>query len=353
MSNAIQVVVLGTGQMGAGVIRLLREKPGLALAGVFGRRKRPVPTDVGDAIGLAEPIGLHVSNDLAELLARTRPELAIQATCSRVPDAMDELRVLLRHGVNVISIAEEMAYPACRWPHLAAELDELALEHDVSVLGTGINPGFVLDLLIITLSGVCRHIDSIRAERINDLSPYGPTVLRGQGVGMSREDFTRGIADGTVVGHIGFPESIAMIAHAVGWHIDRVEETREPIVSKVRRQTPFVTVEPGEVAGCRHTAVAYRGDEAVISLIHPQQVLPHLEGVTTGDHLHIKGDPDLRFSGSPEIPGGIATAALAVNMIPHVLKARAGLKIMTELPAPAALLGDVRHVIADRSWTGA
>ena len=100
MSNAIKVVVLGTGQMGTGIIKLLRQKQGIDLVGVYGRRARAAPTDVGDAIGLHESIGLEVSNDLTELLTRTRPRIAIQATCSRVPEAMDEVRLLLRHGIN-------------------------------------------------------------------------------------------------------------------------------------------------------------------------------------------------------------------------------------------------------------
>ena len=352
MSNALQVVVLGTGQMGTGIIKLLRQRRGLELVGVCGRRPRPVATDVGRVIGLDKDIGLEISNDLADLLNRTKPRLAIQATCSRVQEAMDEIRLLLGNGVNIISIAEEMAYPACRSPRLADEIHELALAHDVTVLGTGINPGFVLDLLVITLTGVCQRVESITAKRINDLSPYGPTVLASQGVGLTADAFASGVADGTVVGHVGFAESMAMISHALGWQIDRVEETREPIVSRVKRATPDVTVEPGNTAGCMHTAVAYSGGSPVITLIHPQQVHPHLENVITGDYIDINGEPNVHFSGSPEIPGGVATAALAVNMIPHVMNAAPGLKTMAELPVPAAFLGDVRRLVKDRSWQG-
>lgn len=350
MCNALQVVVLGTGRMGAGIIELLRQKRGLELAGVYGRRPRPVVTDVGRAIGLDEDIGLDISNDLADLLTRTKPRIAIHATCSCVQEAMDEIRLLLGNGVNIISIAEEMAYPACRSPRLAEEIHELAVAHDVTVLGTGINPGFVLDVLAITLTGVCQRVESVSAKRINDLSPYGPTVLRSQGVGLTPDAFASGVADGTVVGHVGFPESIAMISQALGWDIDRIQETREPIVSRVKRETPDVTVEPGHAAGCMHTAVAYSDGNPAITLIHPQQIHPQLESVKTGDYIDISGEPDVHFSGSPEIPGGVATAALAVNMIPHVMNAAPGLKTMTELPVPVALSGDVRRLVKDRSW---
>jgi 4-hydroxy-tetrahydrodipicolinate reductase len=185
-------------------------------------------------------------------------------------------------------------------------------------------------------------VESIRATRSNDLAAYGPSVLRAQGVGRTPAEFSQGLKDGTVVGHIGFPESIGMLAEALGWEIERIEETREPILSRVRRETPFVTVEPGCAAGCLHTAVAYCQGHPVITLVHPQQVHPHVEGVDTRDQIEITGTPSVRLAGSPEIPGGPATVALAVNAIPRVLAASPGLKSMTELPVPAALMGDVR-----------
>ncbi|MEN8197792.1 MAG: NADP-binding protein, partial [Pseudomonadota bacterium] len=230
-------------------------------------------------------------------------------------------------------------------PKISGEIDLMAATRGVSVLGTGINPGFMLDLLVIALTGVCADIEHICAERSNDLSPYGPSVLASQGVGLTPEAFHSGLEDGSVIGHVGFPESIHMIADAIGWQVERIDERREPIVSRVRRETPFVTVEPGQLAGCLHQAVAYRDSKPAITLIHPQQIHPHLEGVQTGDSIEIAGRPNLRLGGSPEIPGGEATAALAVNMIPHVLNAAHGLHMMADLPVPAAMLGDARSSV--------
>jgi 2,4-diaminopentanoate dehydrogenase len=301
--------------------------------------------DLGRAVGLDRKLGVGVSAELAPMIEQTRPHVAIQATCSRITDAWEEVTTLVRHGVHVISIAEEMACPAASAPAIAAELHRLAVGHGVTVLGTGINPGFVLDLLVITLTGVCTDIQSITARRVNDLSPYGPSVLRAQGVGLTPESFQKGLVNSSVVGHFGFAQSIHMIAAATGWEIERIEEHREPIVSRVRRETPFVTVEPGCVAGCLHAAVAYRKGKPVITLIHPQQVQPHLESRETGDTIEIKGTPNVRLTGSPEIPGGLGTIALAVNMIPRVLNAPPGLHTMADLPVPAAMLGDARRLI--------
>ena len=345
MGDAIRVLVLGTGQMGSGIIRILLQKQGLEFAGAYARRASRAGLDVGRAIGLERDLGAQVGTDLAAVIRESRPQVAIQATCSSVSDAMDEIDLLLRHGVSVISIAEQMAYPALSSPALAERIHRAALEHGVAVVGTGVNPGFVLDLLVIVLTAVCADIRSISASRVNDLAAYGPTVLASQGVGLSPEAFAEGLAEGRVVGHIGFPESIHLVAAALGWDIERIEEKRQAIIAAVRRETPFVTVEPGQVAGCLHTAVAYRRGLPVITLSHPQQVQPQREGTETGDSITITGTPDLRLAGHPEIPGGEATCALAVNMIPRILNAAPGLHTMVDLPVPAALLGDARRLV--------
>ena len=345
MRDPIRVMVLGTGQMGAGIARLVLEKDGLQLVAAFGHRMERSGMDLGRAIGLGKELGIAISVDLPGLIERTRPEVAIQATCSTLDDAMGELTALLHQRVPVISIAEEMAFPAAIAPAVAEALHSLAIARGVAVLGTGVNPGFVLDLLVILLSGVCADIETIAARRVNDLAPYGPSVLHAQGVGLTPAEFHAGVAAGTVVGHIGFPQSIHMIARALGWDIERIEESREPVISKVLRETPFVTVEPGRVAGCLHTAIAYRAGRPVITLTHPQQVRPDLAGVETCDRIDIRGIPNISLSGVPEIPGGEATVALSVNMIPRLLNAPPGLYCMADLPVPAAMLGDARRFL--------
>ena len=284
------------------------------------------------------------------MFSSVQPDVVIQATCSRVEQAADEIKTALKGGANVISIAEEMAYPSYKAPGLSEEIQKHAVENKVTIVGTGINPGFVLDLLVISLTGVCYNVESITARRINDLSSYGPSVLQTQGVGITPEAFKKGVADGSVVGHFGFPESISMIAKALGWSIDKIEQTRDPIISKVHRETEFVKIEPGLTAGCTHTAKGHMDGKPAIHLIHPQQVHPHLEDVKTGDYIDIKGEPDVNFSSGSEIPGGIGTIALAVNLIPQVVTSLPGLRTMADLPAPAAIMGDVRQLIEDRKY---
>lgn len=343
MIENIKVAVLGAGQMGSGMMKLILEKEGLELVGGCDTRNRA--TAARQFPGKNGSVDIAMYHDLATMVTAARPNIVLQATCSKVIEAVDDILFLVEHGVNVISIAEEMSFPSCESPELAEKIHNAAMANKVTVLGTGINPGFVLDLLAITLSGVCYRVDSITAQRINDLSPYGPTVLNSQGVGITPEAFRAGVKDGSVVGHFGFPESIAMISKALGWKIDRIEQSREPIISEVERQSDFVKILPGMTAGCNHTATAYIGDKPVIRLIHPQQVHPHLGDVTTGDYIEIHGEPNIKLSGSPEIPGGIGTTALAVNMIPRVISATPGLKSMIDLPVPAAIMGDARFLV--------
>jgi 4-hydroxy-tetrahydrodipicolinate reductase len=326
--------------MGSGIARLVLDKPGLELVGVLAKRTERHGMDIGQAIGLERDLGAPVNTELVRLLETTRPTVAIQATCSLLTDAREEILTLLQHGVRVISIAEEMAYPAARSVSVAAEIERLARENEVAVVGTGINPGFVLDLLIIVLTGVCMDVRSITAERVNDLSPYGPTVLASQGVGLAEPAFRERVESGQVSGHHGFAQSIHMIAHALGWDIERIEQSREPILSKVHRETPHVTVQPGQTAGCLHCATGFRDGVAAIVLRHPQQIHPHLADVQTGDSIEISGTPNVRLAGSPEIAGGAGTIALAVNMIPRVMDAAPGLYCMADLPVPAALAGN-------------
>jgi 4-hydroxy-tetrahydrodipicolinate reductase len=336
----IRVIQWGLGAMGSGMARLVLEKDGLELVGAVDMRPDYIGRDLGDVLGSGGKLGITVQDDPGSLLEGANADVIILATTSWTVEQMPDLRRILSAGVNCISIAEEMSSPEAQNPELAAEIDALAKANGVSVLGTGVNPGFVLDLLVVALSGVCHSVDRIEASRVNDLSPYGPTVMRTQGVGTTPEQFAAGVADGSIVGHVGFPESIRMISDALGLGVTRIEETREPIITKVYRETPHVKVEPGMVAGCAHIATGYAGDRSVVKLVHPQQIHPHLEGQGTGDYINIFGRPEIHMSTGPEIAGGIATMGLTVNMIPHIVAATPGLKNMMDLPVPAAMMGE-------------
>lgn len=286
-----------------------------------------------------------INSDANVVFTEECADVVLLATDSFTKGAFDKIKHVLERKINVISTAEEMAYPQAQEPELAKELDKIAKENGVSVLGTGINPGFVLDLLILALTGTCEEVDYIKAARVNDLSPFGTAVMVEQGVGVTKEVFEKGVEDGSIAGHVGFPESIRMITDGIGWNLEKIDQTREPIMSNVYRKSEYAEVQAGNVAGCRQCGYGYVDGQMKVEMEHPQQILPHLEGLSTGDYVSIKGTPNIDLQITPEIPGGIGTIAMCVNSIPHVINAIPGLKTMLDIPVPRAIMGDVRELV--------
>ncbi|QNO14745.1 NADP-binding protein [Alkalicella caledoniensis] len=340
---SVKVIHWGLGAMGGGMAELTAKKQGITSVGAIDIDPNRVGKILGDIFeGQSKDV---IIEENPEGVLSKEADLVIIATGSFTKEVFPQIKLALENKKNVICIAEEMAYPQQQEPELAEEIDKIAKENGVTVLGTGINPGFVLDTLIIALTGVCMDVEKIEAARINDLSPFGPTVMKTQGVGTTVEEFNKGIEEGYIVGHVGFQESLGLITKALGWELDEIKETKEPIISNTYRKTKYVEVQPGMVAGCKHIAYGIKDGKTIIKLEHPQQVLPELEGVNTGDYINVFGTPNVNMAIKPEIPGGIGTIAMAVNSIANVINADPGLTTMAELPVPAAILGDIKKML--------
>ncbi|MFP3979004.1 hypothetical protein [Marinobacter sp. KMM 10035] len=331
MPNSNDLIICGLGAMGQRIARL---------ALIRGYRIRAVvdrdPAKVGKPLHELLDIATHeylitVTSDLGAALQGEKATV-MHATGSFLSDIAPQLRACLAQGHDVISIAEEMAYPAAADVELAAELNELASANGARLLGTGVNPGFAMDVLLMALTVPCGHVSHVHARRCNDLSDFGATVLDSQGVGLTASAFEAAIASGKVVGHVGFRQSIGLMAAHFGWPIDRIEERKSAIISQSTRSTPHVSVAPGQVAGCLHEAVAFCGEQEVIRLEHPQQIHPGLEGIETSDVARITGDQTIEMRISPEVSGGSGTAACAVNAIAYLRQAKPGLVHINELP---------------------
>jgi len=328
----IKVAVWGAGMMGQGLLGYILDRPEkIELVGVIDRHPEKHGRTVGEVIG--RECDIAVTADVDAVLAK-KPDVVCILTASNLHEISDQMEPAVRAGANVICIAETLSFPWASDSAWAEKFDALAKEHGVSILGTGINPGFVLDALPIALTSVCLRVDRIEASRVNDLSPFGPTVMESQGVGTTVEQFEAGVADGSIVGHIGFHESIGLIASALGWDIDEIKETREPIVTGVPRETPCVKVAAGDVCGCRHVAWGYSKGELKIELVHPQQIRPEAEGQDTGDYIKIIGDPNISLANQPEIPGGKGTYASVGNYIPLIGDAKPGIVTVVDMPLP-------------------
>ncbi|WP_071394389.1 2,4-diaminopentanoate dehydrogenase [Bacillus tuaregi] len=346
----VKVVIWGLGAMGSGMARMLLKKQGVDIVGGI---------DIGDKVGksLYEVVGVEQGDrpdvkvgNLEDIITEKCADVVLLCTDSFTEKAFPKLKYILEKKINVITSAEEMAYPQAQQPELAAELDRLAKENGVSVLGTGINPGLIMDLLVVLMTGACEDVEHITARRVNSLSPFGKAVMEEQGIGMEVEEFEKRKAEGTMAGHVGFHESITMIADAIGWKLDGpIEQDMDAIVTEVDRKAPYGEAKAGQVAG-----VAMRGwgkvdGEAKIEMDHPQQIEPEQVGVDTGDYVIIKGTPNINLSNTPEVPGGIGTIAMVVNMIPQIINARPGLQTMINLPVPRAIMGDMRELISEEA----
>ncbi len=345
----IRVAIWGFGAMGGGIAKVLLEKTGVEITGVCDLHPQRVGKSIYTLLDAqrGDRPDVLVTDDIDAALPERGADVCIVATDSFTRDVYPKLLRVLQRGVNVISTAEEMSYPAAKEPLLAKEIDRVAKENNVTALGTGINPGLMMDLLAICLTGCMTNVDKVTCKRVNSLSPFGPLVMQEQGVGLTLRAFEEGVRNEEIAGHVGFAESIGMISKALGWKLDYFDQQMEPILTNVDRKSPYGFAKKGNVAGVNMTGQGYVDGEVKIDMIHPQQIEPELGGTHTGDYITLEGTPPVNMTIQPEVNGGIGTIAMCVNMIPHVINARAGLKTMIDLPVPHAILGDMCEQIEE------
>ncbi len=341
----VKVIIWGLGAMGGGMADMLLSKKGVDIVGAVGRGKK-IGTSMYDYIKTERGDRPDVIiQDYKDAIKPGAADIVLLCTDSFTKNAFDKLKYIMEQKINVITSAEEMAYPAAQEPELAAELDKIAKENGVSCLGTGINPGHIMDLLVLVMTGCMVDVEHILSRRVNSLSPFGKAVMEEQGIGISVEEFLERKANGTMAGHVGFAESVGMIAEGLGLSVDKFAQDMNPITTDVDRKSPHGFAAAGSCAGVAMTADATLSNGMEVRMEHPQQIEPEQVGVQTGDYVIIKGTPNVNMVNSPEVEGGLGTIAMCVNMIPQVINAEAGLKTMIDLPVPRALMGDLRDRI--------
>ena len=341
----VKVIIWGLGAMGGGMADMLLKKQGVEIVGVAGRGSK-IGTSMYDYIKTERGDRPDVLISAAEdIIKPGAADVVLLCTDSFTKNAFPRLKFVMEQGINVITSAEEMAYPAAQEPELAAELDRIAKENGVTCLGTGINPGHIMDLLVLVMTGCLTDVEEITSRRVNSLSPFGPVVMEEQGIGISVEEFKERKANGTMSGHVGFAESVGMIAAGLGLEVSEFSQDMNPITTDVDRKSPYGFAAAGSCAGVAMTAEAVLDNGMKVHMDHPQQIEPEQVGVQTGDYVIIKGTPNVNMVNSPEVEGGLGTIAMCVNMIPQVINAEAGLVSMIDLPIPRCLMGDVRKRI--------
>lgn len=339
-NSEIRVILVGVGYIGSEIAKLLLRKKGVKIVGAVDPSPQKAGRDLGDVIGLNEKIGIIVRESLADL--NVNADIAIHATTSFLDEAYPQIAEIVSKGLNVISTCEELTYPYVVSKDIAKAIDELAKKHGVAVLGTGINPGFLMDTLVIAFTAVCQDIKRIVVERIIDASKRRPPFQRKIGAGLSIQEFHEKVNRRELTGHVGLKQSIAMIADAVGVELSGiVEEPIKPVVAEEKIESGSLVVKPGFVAGISQRAHGLLDDKPFITLIFSAYVGAAYEC----DSIFIDGVPTINERITPCINGDIGTAAILVNLIPKVISASPGLKTMKDLQALSAVLGDMRLFI--------
>ncbi len=321
MTQPVRTLLFGLGAIGVGIGRFAAQREDVALAGAIDSAPDKAGRALYDvlevaAAGRPDP---PVFGDVSQAFAETRPQVILHATGSYLPDVLPQLIACAASGANVISTCEELSYPWRRHPELAKQLDAEAKANSVTVLGTGVNPGFVMDTLAVVLSSVCQQVRHVRLTRIVDVSKRREQLQRKVGVGLTLAEFQAKVDTGRF-GHVGLEESCRLIAEGLGWRLDTLDETIEPVAGA-----------DGNATGIRQTATATVNGRTVIDAL----VEMSMNAERPRDEIAIDSTPPVRIVIEPGVMGDTATAAIIVNAIPRVIAHAPGLITMLDLPPVA------------------
>ena len=327
---AIRALLYGLGPIGIMVGRQLATRPGFRVVGAVDVDPAKVGRDVADIARLERPLRVKVSPDARSAIKQSRPDIVVLCTSSSIRAVAPQIEGVLKARVPIVTTTEELSYPVRRNAPLARRIDAMAKKAKVAVLSTGVNPGFVMDALPITLTVACERIDSVTVNRIQDARTRRLPFQQKIGAGLSREQFEREVERGSIR-HVGLAESISMIADALGWKLDRITDDIKPMIAHATVSSEFLAVDPGYVSGIIQDGVGYRAGAPLITM-HMEAYLGAPESF---DEVRIGGMPRLVLKIPGGVPGDIATASIVVNSIPKVLAARPGLQTMKDLPVPS------------------
>ena len=331
----VRVVLQGFGAMGRGcattllgksdaeIVAVLDPKPGLV-----GRRVGDMLTDAPAAVA-----DLRVQHPDQVDIAGLGADVAVHTSTAFLHVAAPQIIRLLTAGLDVVSICQELVFPIGANLATASRLDAVARSNGRRVVSGGVNPGWILDALVVAATLGCARVDAVRATRVVDFSPYGPDEMSHIGAGLDPQAFERGVRDGTI-GHIGLLESGALIAAALGLDIDTWEQRKDPVLAEKACQTPFITIDAGHVRGFMQTVVGRRDDRPILELHMIGLLSVNPDDEPLGDRFRITGSTSLEVhvNGDDTTHGGTATAGVACNLIGPLLNAQPGLHTVLDLP---------------------
>ena len=327
---AIKVMFYGLGPIGAAVARQVSTRKGFTIVGGIDIDPAKLGQDFGNVVGIEKKLKLRVTNDAAGELKRTKPDVVVLCTNSSLKRAMPQIETILKARIPIVSTTEELAYPVGKNRALARKIDQLAKKAKVAVLGTGVNPGFVMDALPIALTGVCERVDSVRIDRVQDARIRRLPFQQKIGAGLTTDQFLKKVDDGSVR-HVGLTESVTMIADAFGWKLDKVTDAIKPKIAAEAVESELIAVDPGYVCGLVQDGIGWKNGKPIITL-HMEAYLGAPESY---DSVVIEGVPRIEQRISGGVHGDIATASITVNSIPKVINAAPGLRTMRDMVLPS------------------
>jgi 4-hydroxy-tetrahydrodipicolinate reductase len=325
-----RVMVMGLGPIGAGVARQLVARKNFRIVSAVDIDPAKAGRDLGEVVGLGKKTGIKVGADVAAAVRKTKPQVAVLCTSSALRKVWPQIEGVLKLKVPIVSTTEELAYPWFSNKPLARKIDAAAKKARVAVVGTGVNPGFAMDALPIALTAICERLDAVRVDRVQDARIRRLPFQQKIGSGLTPAEFAERVKALTVR-HVGLTESIAMIADALGWKLDRITDEIRPKIAEAPVESPFLKVEAGKVCGIVQDGVGSVEGKPVI-VLHMEAYLGAPE---TYDRVQVEGSPRLDVKATGGYHGDVATVSIAVNSIPKVLKAPPGLHTMRTLALPS------------------
>jgi len=320
----------GLGPIGAAVTRQIASRKGFQIVGAVDIDRAKIGLDLSEVVGLDKKMRIRITNDASGAIKSGKPDVAVLCTSSSLKSVMPQIEAILKKKVAIVSTTEELSYPVGKNRALAKKIDAMAKRAKVAVVGTGINPGFAMDALPITLTGICERVDSIRVDRIQDARSRRLPFQQKIGSGLNTEQFAQKVKDGSVR-HVGLTESVTMIADAMGWKLDKVTDDIKPKIADKSVESELIAVDPGYVCGIIQDGIGYSKGKPVITL-HMEAYLGAPESY---DAVTIEGSPRVTSKVIGGLHGDVATASITVNSIPKILRVSPGLRTMADMPIPS------------------
>ena len=331
-NRPVNVVLIGLGKLGLTVANGLGARSEIRIVGAVDLDPGKAGVDLGGLTGGA-PTGVEVSPELAD--DAWSADVAVVMTSSRIVELVDLVSRLLEKGIDVVTSAEEMAYPWREFPEESRRLDEIARRHGSTLVGAGANPGFLMDVVPVVLSCATQDVRHLQVTRAIDLRPHRETRLRRFALGQEADRFEQLFADGVAHGHIGFRQSIDAFADALNLPIDRVEELplRPTVIATGPRSGDLVTLEPGTIAVVTQGARALVGDEEVVRLEEHFGFHDEDDEIPRGDTYVLTGeDQQFTVAVRPGVMSFVTTPAVLINMIVPVSLAAPGWRSTIDFP---------------------